>query len=106
MTFEHLPTDDRAVNIALGVDAEAFGAGMIGRRRLHVFDERRDASVPRAADADAFLDAHQLMRAGIGTGFGIRDIDRVVFGDEDAAGPAELTPLIQQLALLVEDLDP
>src|SRR3954452_5334686 len=79
---------------------------MIGRGRFLIFDERGDAAIPRAADADAFLDPRQLVSAGVGTRLGIGDVDGVVFGDEDPARPAELAPLVQECAVLIEDLDP
>src|SRR5438105_14490715 len=79
---------------------------MIGRRRLRVLDERDDFAVLRAPDADPFLDAGQLVRAGIGTRLRVRYVDRVVLRDEDATRPAELAPLVQVVAVLIEDLDP
>src|SRR5947207_11574376 len=105
VAFEHLPPHDRAVHVALRVYADTFGAGMIGRRRLHVFDECGDAAVLRAPDADAFLDPRQLVRAGVGARLRIGHVDRVVSGDGDAARPAELIPDIEELAVLIEDLD-
>src|SRR5262245_27679037 len=78
---------------------------MIGNGRFGILDERLHAAVLCAADANAFLDARELMSAGVGSGFRIRDIDRVVFCDRDAAGPAELVPLIEELSVLVENLD-
>src|SRR5262249_43828733 len=44
-------------------------------------------------------------RAGVGTGLGIGDVDRVVLRDEDAARPPELTPLVEHTAVLIEDLN-
>src|SRR3981189_1068746 len=105
MAFEHLTAHDRSIDVALRVDAEAFGTRMIGRGRFHILDEGGDFPIPGAADADAFLDAHELMRAAVGSRFGIGDVNGVVLGDEDAARAAELTPGIEQFALLVEDLD-
>ena len=43
--------------------------------------------------------ARRVPRLGIG------DVDRVVFRDRDAARPAELRPLVEKLAVLIEDLD-
>ena len=42
-----------------------------------------------------------LTRARLGVG----DVEHVVLVDEDAARPAELRPLVDELAVLVEDLD-
>src|SRR5438128_11903360 len=78
---------------------------MIGRSRFRVLDERGDASVLRAADADAFPDAGQFVRAGVGPGLGVGHVDRVVLRDEDATRAAELPPLVEELAVLIEDLD-
>src|SRR5205807_1805034 len=99
VAFEHLPADNGAVHVPLRIDAEALGAGMIGRGRFHVLDESRDLAVAHAADADAFLDAQELVRTRVGAGFGVGDVDGVVLGDVDAAGATELTPLIEQLAV-------
>ena len=79
---------------------------MIRRRRLHVLDEGGDRAVPRAADANAFFDPRELVRAGIGSGLGIRDVDRVVGGDVNATRPAELAPLIEVGTVLIENLNP
>ena len=66
-------------------------------------NERRDQAVADAADADAALPAVVVL--GNGFRFGIGDVDDVVSVDEDAARPAELVPLIEEVAVLVEDLD-
>ena len=41
-----------------------------------------------------------------GLRFGVGHVDHVVLVDEDAARPAELRPLVDELAVLIEDLDP
>ena len=38
--------------------------------------------------------------------FGVGDVDRVVARNRDPARPAELTPLVDEPAVLVENLDP
>src|SRR5262249_51940863 len=86
-------------------DADAFGAGMIRRGRLAVLDERGDRAVLRAADADALPDALELVRARVRTRFRIGDVDRIVRGNRDAARSAELAPLVEQVAVLIENLD-
>src|SRR5262245_14415020 len=78
---------------------------MVGRRRLHVLDEGANTPVLRAPDPDALLDAGQLVGAGVGARLGVGHVDSVVLGDEDAARPPELTPLAEELPLLVEDLN-
>src|SRR6185369_8474436 len=97
--FEHLSSHHRAVDVALRVDAESFGSRVIGHGRFGILDEGRHRAVPGAADADALLDAGNLVCAGVGPGFGIGDIDGVVTGDDDAAGAAELSPLVEEPAL-------
>src|SRR5439155_20153591 len=46
------------------------------------------------------------MRAGIGAGLRVCDVDSIVPGDEDAARPAEMTPFVEIGAVLIEDHDP
>ncbi len=106
MALEHLPSHYGAVDIALGIDTYSFSAGMIGDGGFGVFDESCDFAVLRTADANAFLDTHQLVRSGIGSGLRVRDVDRVVFSNEDPTGPAELVPLTEVFSVLVEDLNP
>ena len=57
MPFEHLAADDGAVDVALGIDAQTFGARVVGHRGLHVLDERAHRAVLGAADANPLLDA-------------------------------------------------
>src|SRR5688572_16930799 len=103
MPLEHLTAHHAAVDVALCIHAHAFRTGMIRRRRFGVLDERGDFAVARAADADALFDPEELAGAGIGPGFGIRHVDRVVASDGDAARPAELAPLVEVVAVLIED---
>ena len=63
--------------------------------------EAQHLAVADLAPADAVAEAGIIFRVRQR----IRDVDHVVPGDEDAAGPAELLPFAQELALLVEDLD-
>src|SRR5438876_11144588 len=46
------------------------------------------------------------MRAGIGAGLRVCDVESIVPGDEDAARRAELTPFVEIGAVLIEDHDP
>src|SRR5262249_13787567 len=66
VTLQHLTSHDGAVDVALRVNTEALGTGVIGARRLHVFDERGHRAIFRAANPDALLDPRQFMGAGIG----------------------------------------
>src|SRR5215467_1074317 len=74
-----------------GVDAP----GPIDRHALRqrAFDRPADGAVPGAAEVDARL----VLDVG--------DVDRVVGRNEQATRPAELRPLLEILAVLVEDLD-
>jgi uncharacterized protein YbjT (DUF2867 family) len=105
VSFEHLAADDGAVDVAARIDTDALRARVIGGRRLHVLDERRHDARFRAADTNPLANAGELARAGIGPRLGIGDVDRVVLGDGDAARPAELMPLRDEPALLIEDLN-
>src|SRR5687768_1255016 len=93
--LEHAPAHDAAVDVALSIDANAFGAGVIRGGRLLILDERRHAAIARAADADALLDAGQLTGSCIdGARFRVRYIDRVVGRNRNSARPSELPPLV------------
>src|SRR5262249_13633956 len=106
VALEHLPAHHGPVHIALGIDTDAFRAGVVRRRRLHVLDERRDGSILRAADPNALPDAHELVRAGVGARLRISHVDGVVFGDVDPARTSKLPAFGDVLSILVEDLDP
>src|SRR5271166_4070208 len=99
--LQHLATHDSAIHIAIGVDAHALGAAVVVRCRFHIFDERRHHTSLRASDANAFLQTRLIGPPG----FGIGDVNRVVFGDVDPARPTELFPLLEVPAVLIENLD-
>ena len=65
MPLEHLSPDDGAVDVPLRIDADAFRPGVLVASRLHVLDERRDAAVASAADANSLFDARDLARPGV-----------------------------------------
>ena len=73
-----------------GVDAAVAIQGDAFRQRA--FDGAAHDAVFGAAEVDAGL----VLDVG--------DIDRVVGGDQQAARPAELRPLLEVAAVLVEDL--
>src|SRR5262249_11165607 len=85
------------VDVAGIVDADAFQR----TEGLGFLDEARDLAVLGAAEADALLEA----RIELVTGLGVGDVDLVFLVDPDSARAAELLPLGEELAVLVEDLD-
>src|SRR5205085_6350709 len=91
------------VDVAHRVCSHAFHTGIIVLVgiRLRKRDECRDLSVLRASDSKTPFEA--WIEHGIG--LGIDDIDRVILVDGYSAGPAELFPLIEAFAILVEALD-
>src|SRR4051812_2079151 len=100
MTFEHLSANDGAIDVSRGIDADTLGARMLRPGGLLVFDERGDVAGPRAADPNALANAGQFVRAAVGSGFRVGDVDRVVGGDGDAARPSELPPFGDETAAL------
>src|SRR5690348_3911134 len=101
MFLQHLPPHDRAIDVALLVDADSFRAAVLFGGRFHILDEVLHGAVLSAADADAFLPAGLVFAPG----FGIGNIHGVVLRDEDAAGAAPLHPRVEVFAVLIEDLD-
>src|SRR5258708_37381595 len=84
------------IDVPVVVHANAFeSAGVFG-----FLDESGDLAVLGAADPDA------LREAGVGLVGRLRvgDIDAVILVDPNAARPAELLPLGDEVAVLVEDL--
>src|SRR5262249_52063318 len=98
-----LGADLGAVDVAHGVRGDTFGRAGAGGVRHWIGDERGDGAVADPADANAALPAIVIL--GDRFRFGIGDVDDVVLVDEDAARPAELRPLVEVVALLIEDLD-
>src|SRR5207248_9056894 len=89
------------VDIAHRIGSDAFHAGVIVLVWFG-FDERdqcRDLAVLCAADSKASLEP--WIEAGVR--LRIHDVDRVVLIDGNAAGPAELLPLVEELSVLVEN---
>src|SRR5258708_27021511 len=84
------------IDVAVVVYADAFE----GTEVLGFLDEPGDLAVLGAADPDALLEA----RIGLVARLRVGDIDAVVLVDPDPARPAELLPLGEELAVLVEDL--
>src|SRR5262245_4469974 len=92
-----------AVDVAGGIGRDTFrrarAAGLLDRVR----NERGHDAVADPSDADAALPAVVVLRNRFR--FGIGDVDDVVLVDEHAARPAELEPLVEIVAVLIEDLD-
>src|SRR5262249_45612739 len=85
------------IDVAVIVHADAFeSAGVFG-----FLDESGDLAVLGAAYPDALLEA----RVGLVGRLRVGDIDLVILVDPHAARPAELFPLADELAVLVEDLE-
>src|SRR5262249_20704398 len=80
-----------------------FGRAGAGDLLDRIGDEGGHRAVAHPADPDAALPA--IVVLGDRLRFRIRDIDDVVPVDEHAARPAELVPLVEVVAVLIEDLD-
>src|SRR5258706_6312564 len=85
------------IDVAVVVHADAFE----GARIFGFLDESGNLAVLGAADPDALLEA----RVGLVGRLRVGDVDAVVLVDPDPARPAELLPLGEELAVLVEDLE-
>src|SRR4051794_1816667 len=115
----HVGQEIRAVHIAVAVDGDAFGEAGASRVRIgtRVGDEGRDLAVPCAADSDAAARSgvvavprlRQTGLSGIGSRvsrFRVGDVERVCpFVDIEPARTAELEPLGDEGAVLIEDLE-
>src|ERR1700704_101170 len=103
--FHHcFPDNFRAVNIAAGIRANAFGR--TGVRMVGVWfrvrNKRRQRAVFGAPDANAPLKTW----VPCAIRFVIGDVNDVILVDKNPAGLAELLPLIEKFSILIEDLDP
>src|SRR5581483_8886398 len=105
--FPERPRADlRPVDVPLGVHRHAFRPARPGARprvrvRLRVRNKGCDLAISRAPDPDAALPARIPPRVRLRVGH----INDVVPGDENPARPAELLPLREEPAVLIEDLD-
>src|SRR5581483_1318627 len=102
--------DFRPVDDAVGVGRDALGRARRPRAvrvRFRIGDERGDAAVARAADADAAFSARVVAVLAFDVArLRVGHVQRVVPIDEEAARTAELLPLGEEAAVLIEDLDP
>src|SRR5216684_3796734 len=92
-----------AVDVTLNVSRDAFGGAGASGVIIGIRNESRHLAVLGAADPDAALPvgARLVDRARLR----IRNIDDIVLVDVDAARTAELRPLVDEIAVLIEDLD-
>src|SRR5215208_37086 len=98
-----LGTDFGSVNISRRIGSDALRGACAGFLICRIWNERGDRAVLRAADPDAAFPAivvpsHRL-------GFRIRDVDDIVSVNIDSARAAELRPLVEEFAVLIENLD-
>ena len=63
--LEHLPPDDGAVDVALRIDADAFGAAVLDGRRFDVFDEGTSPCRPWRCRCGSPSSYPQIVRAGV-----------------------------------------
>src|SRR5207245_11709814 len=92
-----------AINVTRGIRGYAFDAGVVVTVgvRLDEWKHRCDLAVLYAPDVDASLESRILL----GIRLRIGHVDVVFLIDVHAAGAAELLPLIEEAAVLIEDLD-
>src|SRR5262249_31116042 len=92
-----------AVNVALRIGGDALGrasgSGLLDR----IGDECRHDTITDSTDPNASLPAIMILCNRFR--FGIGHVNDVVLVNEDAARPAKLEPLVDVVALLVENLD-
>src|SRR5262245_5322467 len=92
----------RTVDVTGRVDDDALSCARAGGVLIGIGDEVHLLAVFRTADANAALPVLVVTRDRLRLGIG--DVDHVVLVDVDAARTAELVPLVEELAVLIEDL--
>src|SRR5205809_4842249 len=106
--FQVFWPDFGAVHVAVRIGGDAFPGARAREFRLlpriGIRNEVLDGSILRAADADTALPAVVVARHRFRLRVGHEN--RVLLVDVDPARPAELLPLGQVLAILIEDLNP
>src|SRR5215213_4841785 len=101
----HCRTNFSPVNDSARVGRYTLGRARVRRVLDRIGDERADRAVLRAADPDAALPGARptvAHRAGLR----ISDVNVVLRVDVDPARTAELIPRVEELAVLIENLDP
>src|SRR5262244_554401 len=91
----------RSIDIAHGIRRHAFRHGLFVRLRSSARNQGLHRPVFSTADSDAPFESGIALRVRLGIG----DINSVVSINEDPARTAELLPLREKFAFLVEDLD-
>src|SRR5438309_3938201 len=101
--MQYHPRSLPAINVTQGIRGDAFDTGVVVTVGvwLDEWKHRRDLAVLGAPDVDASLESRILL----GIRLRIGHVDVVFLIDVDAAGAAELLPLIEEAAVLIEDLD-
>src|SRR5262245_38200081 len=92
-----------AVNVALRIGGDALGRAGNGGLLDRIGDECRHDTITDSTDPNASLPAIMILCNRFR--FGIGHVDDVVPVNEDATRPAELEPLVELVALLVENID-
>src|SRR5436309_8061386 len=95
-------SDLGSVNVARRIDRDAFRRARARRLLVRIGNEAEDLAVLQAAVTDPALPAVVIARHGLG--FGVGDVEDVVLVDPHAARPAELAELLNERAVLIEDL--
>src|SRR3954463_876754 len=93
--------------LPIGSTVTPFGTrgGRVFRIGRGIRNEGGNLAVLQTPDADATLPAGVVTEAFVLAGLGVGNVDGVVPVDPDAAGPAELGELFQEIPVEVEDLD-
>src|SRR5579884_1893274 len=110
VAFDAARADFGPIDDAVHVGGDAFGRARRARSirvRLRIGDERGHGAVLRAADADAPPPSRVVAVLAFDVArFRVGDVEHVALVDVKPARPAELLPLGDEAAILVENLDP
>src|SRR5437016_4382657 len=93
-----------AVDVPLAVSRDTLRGARSGCRLVGVRDEGHHLTVADLPDANAALPSGMV--ASDRSRFGIGHVDGVGLVDENPARAAELRPLVEDLAVLIENLNP
>src|SRR5262245_61953132 len=93
--------DFRAIHIAVRIDCHTFSSRTFGSIGLMTGNEKHDVAVLGASDSHTLPPARVVRRVRLR----INGIENVTAINVETANTAELFPLFEKPALLVEDLD-